>query len=217
LAAVAITGAGASVYLDAIADEIINGFHKNQDSAIPAFESHLRECVEEFYARHVSNKPAHLARDIELIVGAQIENDHALWVTDVSVVKRSVGFEAVGTGNSYARMAIQYRAVNMDVQSASILAVLGVMQAKEHDQDCGKNTTVTFLKDNLAYTVPPYRIEEAEKLFDQYAGIEYSGFLYALGKQSGDDAKHPRKLNLRLRALRRDFSRLASQLSEHKP
>jgi hypothetical protein len=111
-------------------------------------------------------------------------------------------------------MAIQYRAVNMDAQSAAVLAVLGVMQAKEHDQDCGKNTTVTFLKENATYTVPWYRIEEAEKMFRRYAGIEYSAFLYALGGRSGDDPKHPRKLNQWLRSLRKDFLLLAAQFSK---
>jgi 20S proteasome alpha/beta subunit len=212
--AVAVTGSGPGVYLDAIADEIIRDFHRNQDSSVVAFESHLRERVEDFWARHVANKPDHSARAFDLIIGVQIEGHHsALWLTEGSVVKPSTGFESVGTGSPYARMAIQYRAVNMDVQSAAILAILGVAQAKEHDTDCGKNTTVTFLKNNLAYTMRPYQVEEAEKLFNRYAGIEYSAFVYALGNESLDDAEWPSKLIEGLRQLRGEFSQLAAQLS----
>jgi hypothetical protein len=217
--AVAITGSGPGVYLDAVADEIIRDFDRNQDSSIVALESHLRERVEDFWARHVANKPDHLAKAFDLIIGAQIEGQHALWLTEASVVKPSMGFESVGTGSPYARMAIQYRAINMDVQSAAILAILGVAQAKEHDTDCGKNTTVTFLKNNLAYRMRPHQVVEAEKLFNQYAGIEYSAFVYALGSESFDDlddAEWPGKLTQALRKLRGEFSQLAVQLSKNR-
>lgn len=212
--AVCITGAGSGVYLDAITDEIIRGFHKNQDSDIPTFESHLRECVKQFYKEHVSNKPPHMARDIDLIVGAQIEGRHALWITDLSVVKSAVGFEAVGSGSPYARMAIENRTASMDSEHAAVLSVLGVMQAKEYDQDCGKSTSVTFLKNNLAHTVPRHLVQEAEGLFQRYAGIEYSAFVHALGSELADDPKRPRNLSRWLRELRKDFSELASRFAQ---
>jgi len=214
--AVAITGAGSAVYLDAIADEIIRGFHKYQDSDIAAFEAHLRDCVAQFHAKHVTPLPAHLAREVYLIVGAQIENRHALWATDVSVVKPSLGFEAVGSGHPYARMAIQHRAVNLNAETAAILAAFGVAQAKEYDGYCGKSTTITFLKNNIAYEVPPYEIDEAEHLFQTYGGIEYSSLLFALTNKPVS-AKLPRKLNHLLRNLRKQFAELASRLLEHQP
>ncbi len=215
--AVAVTGAGSAVYMDVLAGEILRRFRDNQDSDIAPFESHLRECIEEFHTKHVTPLPAHLAREVNLIVGAQIEGRHALWMTDVSTVHASPGFAAVGTGGSYARMAIERFAHNMNAESAALLSILGVHCAKEYDQYCGKATTVTFLKNNLAYDVPWYQIKEAEKLFGKYAGMEYSEFLYALGIRSGDDAQRPRKLSRTLRALRKDFVHLASQLLEHPP
>ncbi|HTX35140.1 MAG TPA: hypothetical protein VME43_08965 [Bryobacteraceae bacterium] len=215
--AIAVTGAGPGVYLDGIAEEIIRKFHGSQDSDIASFELHLKETLEDFYARHVANKPSHIDRTFELIVGAQIEGSQGLWVTEASVVKPSLGFEAIGAGHPFARMAIQNRALYMDAQSAAILSVLGVTLAKEYDQDCGKGTMVVFLKDNLAYTVPPYLVQEAEKLFARYAGIEHSAFLYALGKQAPDDLKRPRKINGWLRQLRKDFSELAAEFLKHKP
>jgi 20S proteasome alpha/beta subunit len=215
--AVAVTGSGSGVYLDVIAAEIIGRFHSHQDSDIATFEGHLKECVEEFHAKHVTPLPPHLAREVSLIVGAQIENRNALWATDVSTVKRSLGFEATGSGHPYARMAIQNRALHMDAQSAAVLAVLGVMRAKDYDQNCGKSTTVVFLKGNLAYTVPPYLVEEAEGLFAQYVGIEYGALFYALGMPNANEANRPRKLSQSLRKLRKQFSSLAAQLLEHKP
>jgi ATP-dependent protease HslVU (ClpYQ) peptidase subunit len=212
--ALAITGSGLGTYLDAIAGEIIKEFHKNQDSDVAIFESHLRERIEDFWDRHVANKPDHLARAFDLIIGAEIEGQRALWLTDGSVVKPSAGFESVGTGSPYARMAIQNRAHSMDTEHAAILSILGVMQAKEHDQYCGKSTSVTFLKNNLSHTLRPHHVEAAETLFQRYASIEYSAFVHALGSELVDDPKRPRKLNQWLRGLRKNFSELAIQLSQ---
>jgi 20S proteasome alpha/beta subunit len=216
--AVAITGAGSSAYLDAITYEIVQGFDKHQDADLDTFSKHLKECVEDFHARHVTPLPAHLAREIWLIVGAQIEGKSAMWSTDVSTVQPSLGFAAVGTGASFARMAIERRVIyGMNAETLALLSILGVERAKDYDQYCGKATTVTFLKNNLAYTVPPYEIEEAKKLFDKYEGIDYSAFLYAIGKDFFNEGQHPRKLARSLRDLRKAFQSLAARFLEHPP
>jgi hypothetical protein len=209
--AVGVTGAGPGVYLDAVSHEIIQRFHQHQDTTLAAFEGHLKESLGEFYAMHVTPLQPYIDRQFELIVGAQIENHHALWVTEATAVKPSPGFEAVGSGHPFARMAIQRRTVHVNVQGAATLAIMGAMQAREYDQDCGKSTTVTILKDNRTHTVDWYLIEEAEKLFDKYAGIDHSAFLYAIGIESLDEGKRTRRLTQGLRSLRKDFLRLASQ------
>jgi hypothetical protein len=159
-----------------------------------------------------------MARDIWLIIGAQIEGRSAMWTTDLSTVEPSLGFAAVGSGASFARMAIERRVMyTMNAEALAILAVLGIERAKDYDQYCGKATTVTFLKNNLAYTVPWYEIDEAKKLFERYEGIDYSAFLYALGNESLDDAQHSRKVGRWLRALRSDFRKLAARLLTYNP
>lgn len=213
--AIAVTGAGSAVYLDVISDEIIRDFRRYQDSTILAFEQRLRNRVEEFHSKHVTPLPAHLARDISLIVGVQIEGQSGLWRTDVSAVKQSRGFEAVGTGHPYARMAIEKHALTLNSETAAVLAVLGVEVAKRYDQDCGHETTVTFLKNNRAYHVPWYMVKEAEHLFEQYAGTEYSAFHYAIGTESYDEAQRPRKLMRSLRNLRREFTKLGEKFLKH--
>jgi 20S proteasome alpha/beta subunit len=216
--AVAITGAGSSAYLDAITYEILQGFDKHQDTDLDAFSKHLKECVEDFHARHVTPLPAHLAREIWVIVGAQIEGKSAMWSTDVSTVQPSLGFAAVGTGANFARMALHNRVVGrMNAEAAALLAILGVERAKQYDSYCGKDTTVTFLKNNLAFTVPPYEVTAANDLFERYAGIEYGAFLYALGKESLDDGQRPQRLTRLLRKLRGDFTTLAARLLTHNP
>jgi len=216
--AVAVTGSGPAVHLDAVAAEIIKGFHQHQDTELNAFEANLVQCVSDFYRTHVASLPSHLDRDFQLVIGAQIEGKHRLWVTETTVVKTSIGFEAVGSGHPFARIAVQNRGGGtISVETAALLAIRGVMEATEHDQYCGKSTMVTCLKKNLAYSIPWYHIKKAEELFGRYAGIEHSAFLYALGREAGDDAKRPRKVSKWLRDLRQQFTRLSSQLLEDQP
>ena len=97
--AIGITGAGPSIHLDAISDEIINRFHSHQHPEINSFQSDLADCVREFYLRHVAPLPRHTDRDFRLIAGVQIENTFALWTTDATVLKQVNAMEAVGTGS----------------------------------------------------------------------------------------------------------------------
>ena len=83
-------------------------------------------------------------------------------------------------------MAID-RFSNVTVNSAAMLAILGVMRAKDYDLSCGKSTTVRILKNNLAYDAPAYSIDEANKLFERYGGVETSAFLYAIGQASRNE------------------------------
>ena len=71
--AVAVTRAGSGVYLDVIAAKIITDFHSHQDSDVAAFEAHLKDRVKEFHRTYVTPLPAQLPREVELIVGAQLE------------------------------------------------------------------------------------------------------------------------------------------------
>jgi hypothetical protein len=156
---------------------------------------------------------------MDSVVGAALlgTTDAQLQAAVEFEAQQSVGFEAIGTGQSYARMAIEHRAINLNAERAAILAVLGVAQAKEYDGYCGKSTTVTFLKNNLAYEVPWYEIKAVEELFQTYAGIEYSSLIYALANESVNEAKLPRRLTESLRDLRKRFAGVASRLLEHRP
>lgn len=215
--AIGITGAGPSIHLDAISDEIINRFHDNQHKEINAFQSDLAECVRNFYLRHIAPLPRHIDRDLRLIASVQIEDSFALWTTDATVLKRVIALEAVGTGTPFAKMALESKYICTDTTTAVLLAILAVSQAKNYDQDCGKGTQLVCLKDNLAYDVPWYLISEGEKLMREYAGIEQSAFQYALGVKSADANERTRKISRWLRNLRKEFNQLASQMLKESP
>lgn len=213
--AIIITGSGASVYLDAIAQEIIKEFHAHQDKSVDDLELHLKEFHADFWAKYVAPHLPHMDRTFELIIGAEIEGRRRLWRSDANIVKPSLGFEAVGSGHQYARMAIEHHVYDLSAQNAAILAVLGVMRAKEYDNYCGKSTMITFVKKNRTYTVPSYLIEQAEKLFRRYAGYDHSSFAHALAKERLEDAKRLQNLTQALVDLRGEFTSLAAELLAH--
>jgi ATP-dependent protease HslVU (ClpYQ) peptidase subunit len=213
--AVVVTGAGPGVYLDAVAHRIIHAFHQNQDTRIGDFEAHLEEFLKGFWAEHVTPLQPHTDRQFELIVGAEIEGQRGLWLTDGNLIRPSAGFEAAGTGRSYARMAVQRYAINLGAQSAALLAVLGVMQAREYDNYCGKGTSVTFIKENRTYTLPWFQIEEAEKLFRKYAGFDHSAFVHAVVSDQTEDPKRVQNLSRLLTEMRNEFTTLAAAFLEH--
>lgn len=215
--AIVVTGAGSADYLDALSQQIIDGFHEHQDSDIQSCEAHLREAVEQFHTKYVTPLPAHLAREVWVVVGAQVENRSGLWKSDVAILRPPSGFAAVGSGQTYARMAIEHRSADLPVETAAILAVWGVMEARNFDLYCGRSTALTFLKQNLAYTVPPYSIKKIEGLHEEYSGIEQSALLYAVGQRRADDAKRPRKISGWLRKLRGKFSDVSAELTKLKP
>jgi len=214
--AVAITGAGPGVHLDAVSDEIINMFHEGQYRTLDAFQNKLQSVVKEFYFEHVAKlKQYEIDRDFRLIVGAQIEGDVGLWTTEATVTLRSLGLEAVGTGSPFAKMAMLSRAISLDTEQTILLAILGITNAKEHDHYSGKGTSVVCLKDNVAHDVPWYRIEEAGKLLKRCDGIEHSAFQYVLGNRFVDAEGHAEKIAEWLKDLRKDFKNLMPQLFRH--
>lgn len=213
--AIVITGSGASVYLDAVSQEIIKEFHSRQHRTVDDLELHLKQFQEDFWAKHVTPLLPHIDRQFELIIGAEIEGRCRLWRTDANVIKPSESFEAVGTGHSYARMAIERHVYDLSAQNAAILAVLGVMRAKEYDNYCGKSTMVTIVKENRTYTVPWYLIEQAEKLFRKYAGYDHSAFVHALASERLEDSKRLQNLNESLTSLRAEFTQLAADFLAH--
>lgn len=216
--ALAITGAGPAVHLDAISDEIIKQFHANQDTEIATFESHLKTAVAEFYKEHVVAIAPQIDREFRVIVGVQIEGRFSLWTSEATVVKKVIGLEAVGTGSPFAKMALSARYYGEpDIAVTALLSILAVNRAKEYDQYCGKSTSVICLKDNLAYSIPWYLVAEAEKLFMRYSGIEGSAFQYAIGRESGDEEQRPNKISLWLQELRKDFMQLTPKMLKDQP
>ncbi len=214
--AVAITGAGPGTHLDAVSDEITKMFHREQCRTLATFEEKLGTVVDKFYMEHVAKLAQHgIDRDFRLIVGVQIEGDVGLWVTETTVVKRSPGLEAVGTGSPFAKMAMQARAISLDTEQTALLAILGVTRAKQYDHYSGKGTTVVCLMDNLAQDIPWYRVEEAEKLFNRFEGIEHGAFQYVLGNRFLDEEGHVEKVADWLKDLRKDFRELRPQIFRH--
>jgi hypothetical protein len=210
-AAIGITGAGPAVHLDAIAEQIIGGFHAHQFQSLNDFETWTGEVVADFYKKHVVDIAPHVDRDFRLIIGAQIENRCALWTSDATVIKRVPTLEAVGSGAPFAKMALEARSISPNVELGILLAILGVARAREYDIHSGKGTHIVCLRDNITHIVPWFRVNQVEELFRRYAGIEFSAFQYATGHRMTSEGQHPGKIAKWLEELRADFRKVASE------
>jgi hypothetical protein len=215
--ALAITGAGPGIYLDAISDEITDLFHARQERDIGAFENVLKDKVETFYKKHVVELAPHVDREFRVIIGAQIEGITGLWVSDATVVKRIMAVEAVGTGAPFAKMALSTRYAMADTNMSIVLAILAVHNAREYDHYCGKGTAVVCLHNDLAYNISPGLVVAAEKLLDKYLGIEYSSFHYALCGNVVSGEQRTERIVKRLNDLRGEFTELAGQFLADPP
>src|SRR5580704_11727751 len=103
---VAVPGCGTGLHLDALSDEIITLAHSRSDWTMRTFEPELAQCIQTFFVQHVQPLLPHRDYGFNVIVGAQFDGDCWMWTNDTTVVKRSVGFEAMGSGRQYAKTAI---------------------------------------------------------------------------------------------------------------
>jgi hypothetical protein len=211
---VAITGAGPGFHIDAISSEIISLADSRTDWTLAAFEPQLEQCVQNFFQKHVLPFLPHINNSFDLIVAAQFDGMGWMWANETTVVKRSVGLEAVGTGRNYAKVAIQTRVIHPNLETAVILAIQGVAEAARFDQYCGKGTSITCLRDNQAVHIPWYLIEPVEKLLGRYSGIEQSAFQYIIGHFQPDyERTHLRKMSNSYRKARSEFKAAAEAIA----
>lgn len=213
--AMAITGAGDSWYLDYIFEELTSFFQSHENQDIGELNLSFRQLWKEFYKEHVA---PFLANEpdlglIRLVIGAQRNNQAALWVSARNTLRQCHGYEAVGLGDIEAK-SILSRAISSShsLELIATIACYAIKRAKERVVGCGKNTVLLYLVNNSVYHVYPDTIEKAEKLFRKYEGHEYSSFMYALGHQFRDESKHLDKMRAWSQDLREEFKQLTAQM-----
>jgi len=213
--AVAVTGCGPGLHLDAISREIIDLANSRTDWSRETFEPELKTCIRNFFVEHVTPLLPHIDNRFNLIVAAQFDGKSWLWSNDTTVVERRYPFEALGTGKNYAKTAIDSRILGPTIEQAVLLAIHGVSEAKNFDQYCGKSTKIVCLFNNSAHHLPWYLVDPVEKFFDRYSGVEHSVFHYVLGHFDEESQKnHVRKLASWHRKMRIEAVSLAADISK---
>lgn len=145
---VAITGAGDVGYLAYIKQEIGRLFLDGAPS-LDEFEQSLRSLMVEFYGTHCLPFAATSFGDalsVELIIGAIVNGETRMWVTNLSTVRRGSLIAAVGAGASWAMPIMRrfgYSPLNF--QSSTLVALDAVFLAKERVEGCGKDTMLWML------------------------------------------------------------------------
>ena len=215
--AIAVTGAGPTTHLASVTEEITALFETRDAWTVSAFDGPLRQCISAFYAKHVTPLLPHMERDFRVIVAAQSPEESALWTNETTAVRRVGQFEAVGSGNPYAFMAIGNRIFRPTAEVAILLAIHAVKEAKTYDPYCGARTNVVCLLWNRVLHLTWPAIGRAEDLLSEYAGIEHSTFQYTLGQDAGRE-KHSLKVSRWLKRLRADMVDVSGRfLTEAQP
>ena len=208
----AVTGAGYGPYLDCIFERFTDLFRENEQYSVDESGSGFQKLLYSFYKSHVIPYNDSETLDFQLIVGAQRDNQSRLWVSNRGVMRRSIGYEAVGMGDLEAK-AVLVRIMSthgLDVTAA--LACYAILRAKENVVGCGKNTLLLYLVNNSVHHVFPDVIHRAEELFQNYERWENSSFLYAVGHDFVNEPKYLGGMRRAHKELRKEFTELVAQM-----
>ena len=181
-----VTDAGNGWYVDAIIEEL----EKRHDSLAEVDLGQLRvefeKLLMDFYRKHVIPFRDAADLDFQLLIGAQRGGFGKLWVTSRNSMREVVRHEAVGVGDTEAKLFLT-RIYGMDSVPFGVLAACSaVYQAKQRIKDCGRGTTIVCLNNNTPYYIYPDVIDMAEKWFAKYLRIESSSLMFSMGRHFPD-------------------------------
>jgi hypothetical protein len=219
-AAIGITGAGDSGYLDAIKQEVIKTFIE-EDMTLIAFEAYFRRRLVNFYREHVvpfAQFPAGDRPSFDLLIAVQRDCQSILLSTDrTTVTKKSFPnqYGAVGAGSLYARQMLARLFVpSVSVNLARALSAYIVFAVKTNVEGCGKHTHIVTLLNNRVTYIHASIIQELERLFEEYDSIEARAFWHAIGydSQNTSPADDLTKVSDWLKELRGKIEQLCIQM-----
>lgn len=202
--AIAVSGSGDSGYLDYMHQKIITAYRDNPGENVLQFSARLEDLVRNFYREHVIPfSPDPMKQPfLELIIGAERENERRLWVTDRDAV-RMCHYAAVGSGARYAIRVLRYLVDWRATASIKKLAAFAAFVAKEHDQYCGGETGIVCIKDNFFDYTSDETLEKWERGFKLYRKTERDALRYFLGFVEPDPQKQLKQMNSSLKLLRK--------------
>jgi len=214
----AVTGAGDSAYLNGIKQEIADLFlnHSRAGTVNSAFESELKKLVRRFHVQHIipfAKYPDYERPSIDILIASSHSHSHRLWVTNRPDTSGAFPYATVGCGSGYAKALLDR--LNLpwaDMKLVKIVAAYVVFSTKNNVEGCGGNTHVATVSGDIAAYLPRDVIEEMEKLFAYYNGIEARAFYYSIGYPSESQSEDLGKLSSWFDSLRSDFMSLAAKM-----
>jgi 20S proteasome alpha/beta subunit len=203
--AYAFTGAGNSGYLDAFFHYAMSRLPK-QTQTIADVERSLGEEILKFHCDHLF--PLAHANDppqIEVLIGAYVNFQTAMFVSHGSTV-RTGGFNmAVGAGSHFALGLMGNLNRGQDLACMELIAAYVVALTKESIEGCGKYTEIVSIHspkiegqqpsrlvppDSPLTFVPSSKIRKWEESFAlRWAGRQQQTILSLVDEELGDDAR----------------------------
>jgi hypothetical protein len=187
-----VTGAGSSVHLDSISQELCSAYLDAKSREPDVVHTLVKGRVSNFYREHIvpcSQLPEYERPSMQLLVGFHSGNWNRLWTTDKSVV-RLCRYGAVGIGAAHANhMLSRLCPETMDVTRAVALAAYVLYYVKRHVDGCGNQSQIAVMANNRTGTFPPERVDVMEEQFGLFADTEKQLVHYALGFPVKDDVR----------------------------
>jgi hypothetical protein len=208
----AVSGAGYSAYLDCAIPEMIKEMLDRKTQPIEAIKDAVGARLRRFYLDHVvpfSRYPSDERPDFELIFGVVRDGgkERRLWITNKTTITSTAPHDAVGAGQTYAKILLQkLRDVNVDVSAAELMAIYVASQVKEMIRYCGKETVIVSISDdNSPQYLDQEKIKELEDIFHRQGALEREVLHYAIGMQPDS---HSGQIARWMRALRKDVMKI---------
>lgn len=217
-AASAIAGAGRAGYIDALTPVMWGPCLANSMGSDETFISEVGRPLGEFYREHIIpfGSYAPLERpEVELLLAvthrdAAPQDQHRVFVTDLTTVRRRSRFAAIGVGGMFAQMLLKrlYPVTVLDIGAATALAAYVAFQVKESVPGCGKFTEIVVLSKGTRAYVPWIEVREMETVFLQHAGLEAAAIACALAPDDEGATRALKDLGASFRKFRKAFGKL---------
>jgi 20S proteasome alpha/beta subunit len=181
---IAVTGAGAAGYLDAMAQEVQRDFLKSRKTDV---EVVIRNSFARFYARHITPLYPFDKRfpdpDISAIIGIDSGGRGLILANEQTAIRECHQFVAVGAGQEHASIILGRTFIpNLPLTRAALLAAYTIYSVKEYVEGCGKNTEVYMLHQGKCSTYWRWDQEELDRQFKQYSDAEMVLLHHVLGR-----------------------------------
>jgi hypothetical protein len=180
----AVTGAGDVAHLETAYCDLKELFLKHRSDSVEELGIRFRKLIKQFHKDYVvpyayaPDRP-----DIWLIVAVRRNSRFRMWTSNKSTLRPVIrNYAAVGIGQMQAQELFNLLNKRMDHDTAKALAIYAVYRIKQVVQGVGKSTHIFSLgKEGIPYGMSEFQIEELEKMFRFYNGLEAQLVHWALG------------------------------------
>ncbi len=184
---ITIAGAGEVLYMNALAQEIKQGFDDFKGTFVE-LKSKIERITQAFYTTHVLPHEGKLDKDdlpdFALLVAVRHQGEGALWNVEKTLVTEASLFDCIGIGSAMAeallgRLWPEYPSLD----TLAVLAAYTIWRVKASVDGCGLETEIRFIHRDRPGMVSMELIEKWEALFRKYERLERDLFYHAMGYQ----------------------------------